>query len=137
MTTKEIKRAIRKIWSVDRCRFIWAVDTHYHVPSLEDIKKFITESKLNEEKPIPGSKECDFFAFMLHAESKRYFLNTNDNLKHPVAFGHCYCDHWAGWPVDHNANICVTDSGVYLIEPQNDEIRQGSSQTDNVRIVGL
>jgi len=137
--TREVKKAFRKIWPVKKLGigFIWSVDKHYHVPRLEDVKKFLKESKLNEEKPISGSKECDYFAFMLHAESKKYFLSTKDNLKHPVSFGHCFCDQWEGIPLDHNANICFTTTGVYLIEPMTDEFRKGNSRSDNVRIIGL
>jgi len=130
----EIRKMTKALWP--EIGFQWLTDKKFSVPKLEQLKAFLSISELDKQEFIDHAQDCDDFALQLHAEAKRYFVQKEE-LKYPLAFGECFATRWAGFKKKHNANICVCEDGIYLIEPQTDEIRKANSKTDNILIVRM
>lgn len=126
MNSDELKRNIHKIFP--KLKDIWIFDRDFIVPTLIDLDKYLQITRTEQEDFIDGKQECDDFALFLHADMKRA-LRKDNIFNWP--FGQVFGTRFNGVDRKHNANICYTQSGLYLIEPQTDE-RWLASKNDNI-----
>jgi hypothetical protein len=88
--------------------------------------------------------DCDDFAQILHSfivqERYREMMHRGSNKKEwlPWAFGQCWGQKFQGKDGGHAINLCVTrDSGIMLIEPQNDALWEAKKGEDFVFFIRI
>lgn len=122
-----------KAWPNMNSHKIKLADKNYIMPTEEELKKALFDSKVSSYQYVPEIEDCDDFSLLLHADiiRKRYDAykagELSKNQQYPWAFGQI----WYQGPTGlHSANICVTcDKGILLIEPQQDSIRKLDKNT--------
>lgn len=105
---------------------IHIADPTYITPTLDELKDLVDSYSVRIY--VPELCDCDDHALMLHAHiiRERYKQWTRGKLKSettkPWAFGQIwYLDNYGTHT--HAVNVCITESGLYMIEPQTREIK--------------
>ena len=96
-------------------------DTEYRVPALEEVKRLLKETFIEEYQYRVNSFDCDDYALILDAFVKQEGYKQGWLL--PWTFGQVYGIFPDYSPDFHARNIVLTTEGLYLIEPQLDEVR--------------
>jgi len=94
---------------------IFIADWTYITPSRNKVWSMVKDNYIDEYKYISSVFDCDDFALVLHAWMRQEQYRRK--WKYPWAFGEA-------WTKKHALNITLTDEGLMLIEPQNDEMRK-------------
>lgn len=107
--------------------WLFPKDTRYELPTLEQLEQCVDEVSVKSLK-FPDGSDCDDKALQLMARVR---------FKYPLwPFGEC-----SGILVNdsvfnskilpHDRNVCITQEGIKIIEPSNDDIMNPS---ENYRI---
>ena len=111
-------------------RFIWPTDPKYIIMDFEGLKDIVKSCSVKNFKSRGNLWDCDNYALQLHAKVQEYQYCLNEEpeieMLNSWAFGECigipnkgtFC--MANPP--HAINIAITNEGIALIEPNNDEV---------------
>jgi hypothetical protein len=134
ISSKELRKELKKVWP--QIGFMWVPDYRLWKPTLEQLRWAIAVSKVDRAKFLDDINDCDDFALQLNADIKRMRAYDGEAGKipkdqwHPWAFGEVFGTKFNGWSNAHSANICMCREGIYLIEPQTDEIWEAEPPDD-------
>ena len=118
MTDKELRHALLESFPN---AYLIIRDTAYRVPALEEVKRLLKETFIEEYQYRANSFDCDDYALILDAFVKQEGYKQGWSL--PWTFGQVYGVFPDYSPEFHARNIILTTDGLYLIEPQLDEVR--------------
>jgi len=96
-------------------------DNEYTVPKLEEVKKLLKETFFEKYQYRAESFDCDDFALILDAFVKQEAYKQG--WKRSWTFGQAYGIFPDFSPEFHARNIVLVKEGLYLVEPQLDEVR--------------
>ena len=137
MKTKELKRELRKIFP--KLYHIWFTDSEYSILKLTDLREILKDVSVKDFRFRSNVWDCDNFALQLHARIQKYqydLIQLSEVKNHKSwAFGEVIGMKFRGEQKNHTANICMTDSGLMLIEPQNNKIWKAKQGDDFVYFV--
>ena len=126
VTAKQLKQEVNNQFS--SVGFQWVPDKSFITPTLDEVKDLVASTKVNTLTFIDAINDCDDFALQLHAAVNLHRANAARDMlipsdEHlPWAFGEAFGLQFMGESYQHSLNICLTTEGIYLIEPQTDEI---------------
>ena len=118
--------------------FMWVPDYNLWKPTLAEMKAAIKLSEVDRARFLDDINDCDDFALQLNADIKRMRAFDGEAGKipkdqwYPWAFGEVFGTKFNGWPLGHSANICLCQEGIFLIEPQNDQIWLADGPPDDL-----
>ena len=116
-----IRQRIQTIWP--QCRNIWLSDSEYEYPTLDEIKKVVAIDTTDRLASHGYRFDCDDFALQLSAAVSLYRgQNVKGDEPGPWPFGQAMVRKHRGKIEKHNLNICVLETDIILIEPQDDNI---------------
>lgn len=118
MTDKELRHTLLESFPN---AYLIIRDTEYTVPTLEEVKKLLKETFIEEYQYRANSFDCDDYSLILDAFVKQE--GYKQGWSKPWAFGQVYGIFPDYSPEFHARNIVLTVEGLYLIEPQLDEAR--------------
>ena len=131
VTRKELKKTIRQqlhstllTRSFDVLLFkagisgIYIGDEEYVCPSLDEVKKILEDSQVDQRRYWSNGSDCEDFGFRLKADFVRKYLTEESRLAY--AFGMV----WGNKPAHAMNFVLCNDSKIYLIEPQDDKIHE-------------
>ena len=127
--SEQIRMILQTQWP--HLTFIWPTDPEYETLTLKKLKAVVKKCSVSGLSYKGNVWDCDNFALQLHAKVQ---LSQYDEViadmgsKTPWAFGEVMGTKFRGRVEDHVINICLTDKGIYLIEPQTDEIWKASKK---------
>ena len=136
ISQKELRNELKVIWPA--IGFMWVPDYNLWKPSHQEMVDAIEKSTVNRAKFLDDINDCDDFALQLNADIKRLRAFDAEAGKVPNdqwcpwAFGEVFGTMFKGWPGAHSANICVCREGIYLIEPQTDDIWPADGPPDDI-----
>ena len=90
-TNQEIRRLLKTIWP--KLRHLWLVDPEYWIPTIEELKGALAQSKVDQMQYRNVIADCDDFSLQLHADIKRMritkveFQEIPPEEWYPWAFG--------------------------------------------------
>lgn len=125
ITSKDIREILKDIWpDLDH---IWLTDSKYTSIESGLLSVILSNSKLPETIFINDLWDCDNYALQLHAQVQKFqyesFLrNKTTGSAYSWAFGECLGTSFNNKQEVHAVNIAITNSGIRLIEPQNNKI---------------
>lgn len=126
---EDIEKRLKKVWP--KIKDVWLTSHNYFLPSIEQLKKMVTDNSVKKYSFKHGKGECEFFSLVLHASIKTAWLSNNTSNE-TIAFGECM-----GLNVEtshdrvHKCNICITQEKIILIEPQTNQLIYPSSEIKN------
>ena len=127
---KTITRRIKTLWP--KCRNIWLNDPEYEYPALDEIKAVVADDQTDRLAAHGYRFDCDDFALQLSAAVSKY---RGESVKGdgpgPWPFGQVMVRKHRGKIELHNLNICVLETDIILIEPQDDSIWVASPIDDD------
>lgn len=132
ISTERLRMKLQKLWS--DLTMIWPTDPIYEPMTLILLREVVQACSIAHMEFAGTVWDCDNFALQLHATVQKYQYNQMKKgaaSKIPWAFGECLGTMFRGREEDHAINICITDEGIYLIEPQTNEIWKANKREDN------
>ena len=134
ITAQKIKDQLRQKWPI--ISFMWLPDKTYWMPTIKEVRDTVSKCQIHKAMIFKDDiADCDDFALQLHAEVKRLCNTAGLGVHWP--FGEAFGLKWQGLVEQHTANIAVTLTGIYLIEPQTNEIWQADSNKDQILLVKM
>lgn len=95
-------------------------DEQYHCPTIKEVQKILTKSKLNSKIWLSEKFDCDDFALALKYE---FIKNAWHNKKRKIPYSVGIINGDSSGEGYHAINFVICDDGkLYLIEPQTDEM---------------
>ena len=136
-TSKEIRSTSNKIWDIKN---IWLFDPNYFLLDIDVVSKIIKVLSNKKLKFINNAWDCDNYSLLLNAEFKKYqydiiSCSRKDKVNYTWAFGQCLGRKFQGINMNHAINIAVCKQGVFLIDPQNDDIWRASKSKDDLYFI--
>ena len=133
-TSKQIRKTITNLWPI---RDIWLVDPKYFLLDIDVVDQIIKELSNKKLEFIDNVWDCDNYSLLLNAEFKKYQYDCltcsgYTKVNYTWAFGQCLAKKVKGIDTNHAINIAVCKQGVYLIEPQNDDIWKVDKNKDEL-----
>ena len=123
ISAKEVRQRLKGIWP--NLKNIWLFDKQYELPTKDQIEDFIDGHYFD----APVHADCDDYALQLHAYVKR---------KRPQwAFGEATGKKIRDIKAVHSLNIAITETKVYLIEPQLEGLWLADSKLDDIFFVKM
>ena len=122
VSSEKLRRILQNHWP--ELQMIWLTDPKYELISVAKLDEIIKVCSVAHFKHTGYAWDCDNYALQSHATVQRY---QYDEIKRgrageiSWAYGECMGIQFIHLPEDHDLNICVTETGIYLIEPQTDE----------------
>ena len=107
---------------------------------MPELREVIKECSVKGMKFLSDVWDCDNSALRLHSNVQKYQydllqLTTMIKKHYSWAFGEAMGIKFRGEKVNHAVNICVTDKGIFLIEPQSNQIWKAKRNLDVVYFV--
>jgi hypothetical protein len=131
-----VRKEIKAVWSSQR--FLVLSDTDWLLPEKDEVQNTIREVAVDRMPFVNRLFECEEFALMLVARVREH------RAKLAMA-GDLPKTQWRNWPlgcvggtrfkgetVDHWINICLTKQGLFLIEPQTNEMWVPTESGDKI-----
>ena len=121
----------------------WMTDRHFIAPTLFDVQSAVKKHSVAGVKVISNISECEDLADQLNARIhwERIELAQNNKLNkselYSWAFGIAFGSRFDGWDEYHTCNICYTEDGLYLIEPQHNRFWIPNKDDDQIIIVKI
>lgn len=126
---KNIRARINKIWP--DLEFIVFTDPIFYRPSLSDVRDLLLTTKIDQEKHIRNFRACEEFALKLLLASRE----RAEGFPHNWALGFVYGQSFKHVHGRHYCNIVDAQEGIFIIEPQTDEIREPSNGQDQINFM--
>ena len=136
ITGKEIRKQLKTVWPD-----IYSLNTdkEFIVPNDSEVKDLIVERSAAEIRVLDDIAECDDISIILwgHIKEARAVLaaenkiTVQDQMSWP--FGICFGLKFNGRKMYHWQNLCFTQQGILMIEPQLNRFWIGSFTNDDVR----
>ena len=127
---------------IQELQYVWCWDTDYYIPTLDALKTMVALVSVKEMQFLGQRFNCNDYALTLHANVvKVVAANRPEDVQEEGWFGWSF-GRAAGWQFKskkekHQINICLTREGIYLIEPQTDEIWEYDASIDQARFVEM
>jgi hypothetical protein len=137
-----IKNALSNKWAANKPCFLGFMDSAYYLPSYQAITNFLFRNPVNIHPSNPAFRtegfDCDDYAFVLKGNACLYNRDVF-KLRHGMAVGIIWGNfNWMPHNEYHAANWVITsDSGMWLIEPQNNQLFNFDQCLGNVQLVIL
>jgi hypothetical protein len=141
ITGTQIANELRATWPA--IFLPWMTDRKFIAPELKEIKAAVKKHSVANLKVIDNICECEDLADQLCARIhwERIELAQQGKLKeeelYSWAFGIVFGTCFEGWDDNHVCNICYTESGLYLIEPQHNRFWIPNSTDDKIIIAKI
>jgi len=133
---KIIKQRIKAIWP--KCRNIWLNDPEYDYPTLDEIKAVLELDNTDRLAAHGYRFDCDDFALQLCAAVSKYRgENAQGDGPAPWPFGQAKVRKYRGKKEYHCLNLCLLETDIILIEPQDDNIWLASATNDDPFFIGM
>lgn len=132
ITSEQLRMVLQNKWS--NLFMIWPTDPVSKQMSLSLLKDVVEACSVAHLDFTGTVWDCDNFALQLHAKVQKYQydqLKTGKAGNVPWAFGECMGTKFKGRTEDHAINISLTDEGIYLVEPQTNEIWKADKTKDS------
>jgi hypothetical protein len=108
--------------------FQWVPDREFLVPTLDEVESALKLTNVERLKFMDAINDCDDFALQLHAavnllraeQARNMEIPSDEHI--PWAFGEAFGIQFQGEQYQHSCCIALTQKGIYLIEPQTDEM---------------
>lgn len=137
----QIASELRKEWPA--IYLPWMTDRKFIAPSFFDLQAAIKKHSVANLKIIDNISECEDLADQLSARIhwERMELAQKGKLKkselYSWAFGIVFGTRFEGWDDPHTCNICYTEDGLFLIEPQHNRFWKPTNGDDQIIIVKI
>jgi hypothetical protein len=136
ISDNDLRVAMRKV--LPAIQFIWTQSTTYIVPTTAELEAALVESKVHDIRFDGELADCDYYSLQLNARLKAARAALSDQLpmdeRYPWAFGECSGNLINRLEVQHTLNICLTQEGLVLVEPQTYDIWTPTPATDSIQI---
>ena len=115
----------------------------FWMPTLESLKEALELTEVDRQIFLPDVRDCDFFSLALNFRIKELIAAKAEHGEiprdewMPWAFGEAFCIKTKGQQGSHSLNVCMTTRGIYLIEPQTDQIWQPDKDDDLVLLIWM
>ena len=108
--------------------FQWVPDREFWIPTLDEVKEVIELTHIERLKFMDAINDCDDFALQLHAavnlhraeQARKMEIPSDQHI--PWSFGEVFGIMFQGDQYQHTCCVAVTQQGIYLVEPQTDEV---------------
>ena len=115
ITAKEAREILKGVWP--GLKHIWIFDQRLALPTLEQVKQGLNDSRIFLGRFFYELFDCDDYALNTHAAVKGWVASQQNKIvAHNWAFGEVAMEH-----PDlgiHNQNIFISHDKVWLYEPQ-------------------
>ncbi len=131
ISSERLRMALNGLWP--NLQMIWPTDPNYEVVPVKKLKEILNKCSVSGLTFMGDVWDCDNFALQLHAKVQKHQYDEvlfGTASKTPWAFGECLGTRFRGDEINHAINISITDNGVYLIEPQTNEIWKADKTSD-------
>lgn len=137
LTSREIRKELLKLPLMKK-RNLWLTDMEYTLPAILELKRAVADCSVSGLPYKKNKMECEEFALFLMADIRRMHL-YDSTLKLNWAFGIArgYLDTLFDGRMVHDNNICLTEDGVWIIDPMTDEIMKFEEEIFNPFFVRL
>ena len=130
VSQKIIRKRIKALWP--KCRNVWLLAPEYEYPTLDEIKAIIANDHTDLLVSHGNRFKCDAFALVLSAMVTLYRADSvQGDAPGPWPFGEVLVKKHRGKVEKHSINICVLETDIILIEPQDDSIWVASPIDDD------
>lgn len=139
ITSKIIRKRLRKQFPKLKNRYIQLHDPIYDLPDYGEIKKLISRwsiEKLGRLGYTEYKGDCDKFALICHAFIAEERM-LSEKGEYAFAFGQAKVKKAQGIEGIHAINIFLTEDDIYLIEPQLPEIWVADSKQDDAFLITM
>lgn len=115
-------------------KFIVLSDPAWAVPRMAQLQNWLQLSEAKKPPYIEHLFECEEFALKLVADQREQAAAELSKLgiRYNWPLGIVFGTRFGGQKMDHWKNICLTDEGLVLIEPQTNAIAMPTLATDRV-----
>jgi len=140
--SKYIKNELLKIYPKLKKENIWLTDKYYLVPELQEVIESIERNSVKDIQYNNKISECEEFSLFLHAKVKmeraKNVKNISEDNRYTWAFGEVigFRQTLMGESI-HQMNICFTQEGIKIIEPQSDVIEDFDLNKFNVFFIKM
>ena len=134
ISSRVVRSRLKAVWP--DLEHIWLTDNRFELLTVKKLDALLEKDKTDSLQYKKKKGECEEFSLFLHAKVKMANM-FDDNSKYSWAFGEVIGRKFLGFEQVHSANICLTKSGIYLIEPQTDAYWQADPDEDDVFFVKM
>ena len=126
ITAKQLKELVSEQFPT--LGFQWVPDKEFIIPTLAEVQAVIESTHVERLKFMDAINDCDDFALQLHAavnlhraeQARKMEIPSDQHV--PWAFGEAFGIMFQGERYQHSCNVAAVEEGVFLIEPQTDEM---------------
>jgi hypothetical protein len=137
-----VRRAVNDIWHKRRVVMVLS-DPEWWLPTIEMIKEEIDQAATDRLTYVQHLFECEEFALalMFTIRRRRADLALAGRLSREqwrnLPLGRVVGNRFRGKKIDHWINICLTQEGLYLIEPQTREMWRPVEVEDEIYFLDM
>ena len=130
VSQKIIRKRIKALWP--KCRNVWLLAPEFEYPTLDEIKAVIAND-ITDSLVAHGNRwKCNNYASLLSAMVALYRADSvQGDAPGGWPFGEILVKKHRGKVEKHSINICVLETDIILIEPQDDSIWVASPIDDD------
>lgn len=137
ITARQVKRLLQDRWK--QLKYVWTWDPCFQLAKVEDLRDYITTSKVPDMEFIDYFNDCDDFAnyFLSEIRMKRYIKRDELEELIPEAIGRVFLLGDNIVMPDHKANIAIAEEfEVYILDATDRSMRL-ADDSDDIRFVDM
>uniref|UniRef100_A0A6C0IX14 Agglutinin C-terminal domain-containing protein n=1 Tax=viral metagenome TaxID=1070528 RepID=A0A6C0IX14_9ZZZZ len=127
LTSVEVRDIIKRAFRIDNDAIIFIGDREYFAYSIDKLQEFLAEDSVNKLTYANERLDCDDFARILQGREREWFSKSTSGSGASTlgcVWGDLRPSEESTEPNYHAMNFFIdSERRVFMIEPQNDEIR--------------
>ena len=139
ITSKDLRKTLSNLWNI---RDIWLTDRDFYTLDSSMLATIVKANSVTHKEYIPKIRECEEFARNLlynirEYQALCYECSAMGKDHSNWAIGTCTGTKFQGVKENHTINIAVCIDGIFLTDPQNDNIWEADKNKDELYFITM